>query len=170
MNTYPSRGQHSLAGTIQFGALVMVVSIGVLGCGRSPGTTGMQDRLRSLETRCTQLEQDYRTVAQARDRARRELAQAQEQLAGQRDLQRELNELRARFQSALTEQDGLRKLLAQRTTERDELRQQMSQRMNEREALLTRCDRLRKGLQSLLTQDDGQGSESAPPMAAEGSE
>lgn len=170
MSNSPSRDNNSLAGFVKFGAVVIVVSIGLWGCSRSPGTTATQDRLRSLESRCSQLEQDYRTVAQARDRARRDLAQAQEQLARHGDLQRELTDLRARFQSALTEQDGLRRLLAQRTSERDDLQQQMTQRMSEREVLLTRCDRLRKGLQSLLTQDDGPGSDSVPPMAAEGSE
>ncbi|NBO92712.1 MAG: hypothetical protein EBV06_10455 [Planctomycetia bacterium] len=138
---------------VKAGSLVTFVCISVWGCSK-PAVSTTQERVRALESRCVQLEQDYRTVAQARDRARTDLAQAQEQLISLTKLQGELGDLKSKFRAATTEGEMIRKMLAQRTQERDDLRQQMTVRMNEREVLITRCDKLRKGLQSLLSQDD----------------
>jgi chromosome segregation ATPase len=83
-----------------------------------------------LETKCSKLEEDYRSVAGARDQARKQVAALEAE--------------RARLQ----------KDVAQNVKERDALRQQMVTRTSERDNLQMRCDRMKKGLQSLLGQDD----------------
>ncbi len=136
--------------------LAALAAFGVWGCSR-PATeaSAAQDRARALERRCVQLEQDYRTVAQARDKARRDLGDAQTQIAQQADLLRDMSELRRRLQGALSDGEQTRKTLVQRTLERDNLRAELSARMSEREVLTSRCEKLRKGLQSLLQEDTG---------------
>jgi septal ring factor EnvC (AmiA/AmiB activator) len=148
-----TKSARAFLGFAKYTALVAVACFGVWGCSR-PAPSTSQDRARSLENRCVQLEQDYRTVAQARDRARKDLAEAQEQLVTQKDLIDRIADLEGKLRSSVGEGDKVRKQLAQRTQERDDLRQQMSMRMMERAALMTRCDKLRKGLQSLLTEDE----------------
>src|SRR5262249_14375690 len=117
--------------------------------------------------RCVKLEQDYRTVQQARDKARKELAsleaevgQLQEEQASRAALAKERDDLRNLLKRTQGEREELRQSLVQRTSERDELRQQISVRASERDALQNRCERLRKGLQTLMIQDD------TPPGAA----
>jgi septal ring factor EnvC (AmiA/AmiB activator) len=148
-----TKSARAFLGFAKYAALVGVVCFGIWGCSR-PAPATAQDRARSLENRCVQLEQDYRTVAQARDRARKDLSEAQEQLVTQKDLLDRIADLEGKLRSSVGEGDKVRKQLAQRTQERDDLRQQMSMRMAERAALMGRCDKLRKGLQSLLTDDE----------------
>ena len=149
--------EKNLSGAAKVGAVVLVVSLGLWGCARKPSDTSQSERVRALEGRCVKLEQDYRTVAQARDKARRELATLEEEAAR---LQREA----ADREALIKERDELRKLaaeserlnrqLAQRTAERDNLRLQLTQRLAERDTVLGRYERLRKGLQGLVTHDD----------------
>jgi predicted RNase H-like nuclease (RuvC/YqgF family) len=147
-------------------ALAIITSLGVLGCGRAPAEpAAAQGRARALERRCVQLEQDYRTVAEARDAAHKELSEARAQLAQQRDLLKQLRDVSARLRVALADQERTRTALIQRTVERDNLRTELAARMNEREALTSRCEKLRKGLQVLLTQDDPAGPAAAVPAA-----
>jgi chromosome segregation ATPase len=144
----------------------MVVSLGLWGCARRPSDNSQSERIRSLEGRCVKLEQDYRTVAQARDKARRELATLEEEAAR---LQREA----ADREALIKERDDLRKRAAEngrlsqqltkRTSERDDLQQQLTQRISERDTVLGRYDRLRKGVQNLLSEQDA-----PPPPSTEG--
>jgi chromosome segregation ATPase len=160
----PSGNENNLSGFARAAAVVMVVSLGLWGCARRPAEqSNGSDRVRSLEARCVKLEQDYRSVATARDKARKEFASAEEETAR---LQKEL----ADYQTLLKERDQIRKQLAQRTNERDELQQQMNERTSERDALVGRCDRLRKGLQELLIQDDAPlgATPTAPTSASAG--
>jgi TolA-binding protein len=115
-------------------SVMLVVFLGIWGCARAPvGASGQAERLRSLETKCSKLEDDYRSVATARDQARKQVAA----LEGER----------ARLQKDLAEKQAI-------LQERDELKQQIAARTNERDNLQQRCDRIKKGLQSLIGQDD----------------
>jgi chromosome segregation ATPase len=109
-------------------SVMLVAMLGLWGCARGP--VGQAERIRSLETKCSKLEDDYRSVASARDQARKQVAALE------------------------AERARLKQELADKQAERDSLRQQVSVRTNERDNLKLRCDRLKKGLQDLLGQDD----------------
>src|SRR5579871_6468592 len=126
-------------------SVMLVVLLGLWGCARGPvGQSAQAERIRSLETKCTKLEEDYRSVAAARDQARKQLASLE---AERTRLQKDL----ADKQVVLEERDALRKQIATRTTERDTLK--------------VRCDRLKKGLQELLGQDDAMLPATTAPTA-----
>jgi chromosome segregation ATPase len=158
----PASQQNPLTGIARIVAVLAVVSLGVWGCARKPaGKESAAERVRALEGRCVKLEQDYRTVQQARDKARKELAaleaevgRHQEEQGSRAALAKERDDLRNLLKRTQSEREGLRQSLAQRTSERDELQQQVSVRSSERDALQNRCERLRKGLQTLMIQDD----------------
>jgi chromosome segregation ATPase len=101
--------------------------------GRHAHQSTQTERIRSLETKCSKLEDDYRSVAGARDHARKQVAALESE--------------RARLQKELADKEIVLK-------ERDSLREQMATRTSERDTLQSRCDRMKKGLQSLLGQDD----------------
>jgi hypothetical protein len=158
----PASNQNNLSGFARAAAAMLVVSLGLWGCARRPvEQSNNGDKVRAVEARCVKLEQDYRSVAQARDKARKDLAAAEEEsarlqkeLADRNALVRERDELRTQLKANQAEKEQIQQLVAQRTSERDELQQQMVQRTSERDLLMGRCDRLRKGLQDLLIQDD----------------
>jgi chromosome segregation ATPase len=147
---------------------VALAVFGIWGCGRPAAeANAAQERARALERRCVQLEQDFRTVQQARDKARRDLGEAQTTISQQAEQLKDLAEVRRRLNAALADAEQARKLLAQRTLERDNLRAELSMRMSEREALTNRCEKLRKGLQSLLQEDASEtGGSMAPASTA----
>jgi hypothetical protein len=146
--------------------LLVVFTLGLWGCARSPGErAGQSERVRSLEGRCAKLEQDYRTVARARDQARKDKAAAEEEIARlKKELEdkaavlHERNELAGRLKATVAERDGLRNQVKAVLAERDDLQQQITARVGERDSLAARVERFRKGLQQVLAQDD------APPM------
>ena len=118
--------------------VLVVAVLGLWGCAKGPANPNTQgEKVRSLESRCAKLEEDYRIVASARDDARKKGT----------SLEEENKRLKAQLQN---EQDT-EKVLAK---EREELRQQVETRVGERDLLQMRCDRLKKGLQSLLGQDE----------------
>lgn len=127
-------------------SVMLVALLGLWGCARGPvGHSAQAERLRSLETKCAKLEDDYRSVASARDQARKQLTALESE--------------RARLQKELADKLAVLK-------ERDSLRQQIATRTNERDSLKLRCDRLKKGLQELLGQDDAMLPAPAAPAAA----
>lgn len=127
-------------------SVMLVVILGLWGCARGPaGNSPQTERIHSLESKCSKLEDDYRSVAGARDQARKQLAALEAE--------------RTRLQKDLAEKQTL-------IQERDALRQQIVARTSERDTLQSRCDRLKKGLQSLLGQDDTQSPASAAPTAS----
>src|SRR5262249_5639200 len=69
--------------------VVLAVNVAAYGCARPPNKAASADRVRALEGRCVKLENDFRTMTQARDRARAELAKMEEEAAR---LQKEVNE------------------------------------------------------------------------------
>jgi hypothetical protein len=130
-------------------SVMLVAILGLWGCARGPvGQSATADRIRSLETKCTKLEDDYRSVAGARDQARKQVDA--------------LKAEQARLQKELADKQAVLK-------ERDDLRQQVSTRTNERDNLQQRCDRMKKGLQNLLGQDDAMLPTSPAPTAASSS-
>jgi predicted RNase H-like nuclease (RuvC/YqgF family) len=154
--------QDTLSGVAKIAVVVLVVCLGLWGCARKPATpTGAAERIRVLETRCQKLEQDYRSVAQARDKSRKELSAVEEEngrLA--QEFARERDLLRGQLKAAQND-------LAQRNAERDELKQQLALRTTERDQLQGRVERFRKGFQTLLTQDDAPaGSTIATPVSS----
>lgn len=125
--------------------VLVVAVLGVWGCAKNPAhPNGQAERIRSLESKCAKLEEDYRAVASARDEARKKAVAAEEE---NKRLHKQIDTQEAQLQK---DQDA-EKLL---TKERDELRQQMETRTNERDVLQFRCERLKKGLQNLLGQDE----------------
>jgi hypothetical protein len=127
--------------------VVVVAALGIWGCAQGPANSHavQAERLRSLEGKCVKLEEDYRAVAGARDQFRKRVAALEEE--------------RGKLQQEL----AVQKVVEQ---ERDELRRQVTTRTGERDALQTRCDRLKKGLQSLLGQDDAAAPASTPPVTS----
>ena len=111
--------------------VLLVATLGVWGCAQGPANHSAQgEKIRSLESKCAKLEEDYRAVAAARDQARKRTA------ALEGDLRKEAADRQAAAR------------------ERDELRDQVKARTGERDGLQVRCDRLKKGLQNLLGEDD----------------
>jgi TolA-binding protein len=115
-------------------SVLLVTILGIWGCARGPvGPAAQADRIRSLESKCSKLEDDYRSVANARDQARKQLAALETE--------------RTRLQKEVADKQDVVK-------ERDTLREQINKSTSERDNLQQRCDRLKKGLQNLLGQDD----------------
>jgi chromosome segregation ATPase len=112
-----------------------------------PKKDGGPDRVRALEGRCVKLENDFRTVTQARDKARADLARMEEEAAR---LQKEVNE-----RITARERDALQAELKEAKAQREELRQALAARTTERDRLQDRAERLRTGLQAMLKQDEG---------------
>ena len=126
--------------------VMLVAMLGLWGCARGPaGQSGQAERIRTLETKCSKLEDDYRSVAGARDQAFKQV--------------KALEAERARLQ----------KDVAQHVKDCDALRQQMVSRTSERDNLQLRCDRLKKGLQNLLGQDDAMLPAPAPTSTSSNS-
>jgi hypothetical protein len=151
-----------LSGAAKVAAVVLVVSLGIWGCARKPEERAQTDRIRALEGRCVKLEQDYRTVAQARDKARRELLKVDEEVArlqretvDRESLVKEREELSRLVQANQNERDRLARRLVQRTGELDQLRKQLSERTSERDTVVNRYERVKKALHSLMSQEDG---------------
>jgi len=91
--------------------LLVVSTIGLWGCARGPVSgSGSPERIRSLESKVSKLEEDFRAAAAARDQLRNQLAAVEEQ--------------RALLEK---ERDDLRQQVVTRTTERDSLQVQYEQ-------------------------------------------
>lgn len=131
-------------GILKILAVVLVVSLGIWGCARKPAEQASHERVRTLEGRCVKLEQDYRTVAQARDRARKELGALEEETT--------------RLQRDVADRAALIK-------ERDELRRQLSTKTTERDNLVTRYEKLRKSLQAIVNDETPQTPAGVPTSA-----
>lgn len=142
-------------GILKISAVVMVVSLGIWGCARKPvDRTAGNDRIRSLEGKCVKLEQNYRTVAEARDRARAEASRLQREVTDIEALTKERDELRQQAKEAIAQRDQAAKNLAKRTEERDQIRRDLNVKKAQFDTVSIRYERLRKSLQTIVTQDD----------------
>ena len=111
--------------------------------GLCPGAVqlnGTGHRVKALEAKCSRLEEDYRTVAVARDQARK-------QSTGLEQEKNQLEEQRARMQKEL---DQLRLVVK----ERDRLRQELEVKTTQRDSLQARCDKLKAGIRNRMSEDD----------------
>jgi chromosome segregation ATPase len=139
------------------GKLLTVLLVGILGvwgCAQGPANSGAQaDKIQKLESKCAELEKDYRVAASARDSENKKATALQEE---NKNLQKQIAEQKAQLQKDKDAEKAIAR-------ERDDLRQQIEARTSERDVLQSRCDRLKKGLQNLLGQDD---SASAAPSTA----
>jgi chromosome segregation ATPase len=150
------------SGIIKISAVVLVVSLGIWGCARKPiENHSSNERIRSLEGKCVKLEQDFRIVAHARDRARKDLETAEKELSRlQRELPerevlaKERDELREQLNAMATQRDQAEKTVAKRTEEREQVRRELNVKIAEFDTVTTRYDRLRKTLQTIVAQDD----------------
>jgi flagellar motility protein MotE (MotC chaperone) len=132
---------------------VLVVALfGIWGCAQGPsGSSKDADKIKALEAKCSRLEEDYRTVAVARDQSRKQAAEAEKERA-------QVEEQRAALQK---EVDQLKLVVK----ERDRLRQELEVRTGQRDMLQARCDKLRNGLKSLMGEDDAMTGQ-APPATS----
>jgi uncharacterized coiled-coil DUF342 family protein len=130
---------------VRHGLIVLTIGVlGMWGCARRPGNVSAPnaEQVRVLESKCSQLTNDYQAAANARDQARRR----SDTLQAERDgLKRQIDALQAVVQ------------------ERDQLQKQVETRTSERDALQQRNERIKKGLQNLLGQDDAMLSPASSP-------
>jgi len=134
-------------------AVLTVVFVGIWGCAQGPsGSTNQADKIKALEAKCSQLGEDYRTVAVARDQARKQAAAVEQERA-------QVEEARVKLQK---EVEQLRLVVK----ERDRLRQELDMRTAQRDLLQARCDKLRNGLKSLMGEDDAMLPQTPPTHTA----
>ena len=107
-------------------ALMFVALAGVWGCSQGPSAATLAERIKSLETKCTRLETDFKAASAARDQLRVQLTQSEDQVA--------------KLQSATKERDDLKVQLTLKTSERDQINSQF--------------DAFRQSIRDLLGQAD----------------
>src|SRR6516164_7963128 len=91
--------------------VMLIVLLGLWGCARGPASHATQaERIHHLEAKCSKLEDDYRSIANARDQARKRVAALESERA------QLLKELEIK-QALLKERDALRQQIASRTNE-----------------------------------------------------
>jgi septal ring factor EnvC (AmiA/AmiB activator) len=66
--------------TTRAATILFVSMFGLWGCAQGPTATAQAERIKSLETKTSRLEADYRATASTRDQLKRQLDQATEQL------------------------------------------------------------------------------------------
>jgi hypothetical protein len=120
--------------------VMVVATLGLWGCTQDKNHGNGNARYRALESKYAELEKDFRTVAAARDLARKKLLAAEEQ---KNQLGQQLDQLQ-----------GAAK-------ERDDLRQQVNLRATERDALQTQFDQFRKNIRKLLGQAESAATTTA---------
>jgi len=121
--------------------VVMVIGVlGLWGCAQGPANSSSAslERIKALESKCTKLEDDYRSVASARDQLRKRLATADEE--------------RARVQQELNVRQGVMK-------ERDDLKVQLA-------AAQGQFEQFRKNIKTLLGQAESAAAGPAGPPTA----
>ena len=136
--------------------VLLVAALAVWGCSQAASnqSTSQADKIRTLEAKCSKLEDDYKSAAAARDLSKRRVSALEEEHA---QMEEQLAQLQKDVEAA--------KLVAK---ERDELKQQVQTRTGERDVLQARCDKLKKGLQELLGQDDALAAPAHPAVQAGG--
>jgi hypothetical protein len=123
------------------------------GCSRNGGSSaGQAERVRTLEARCSRLEDDYRTAAAARDQARKQATALEEERA-------HLEEQQVRLSKEVEQVRAIAR-------ERDDLRQLLDTRSHERDALQERVDAAMKTFQDIQALAGKAGSAMASPAAA----
>jgi chromosome segregation ATPase len=133
--------------------LLFLAAVAVWGCSQAASQSASQaDKIKTLEAKCSKLEDDYKAAAAARDQAKKRVAAVEEEHA---QIEEQIAQLQKDLEAA--------KLVAK---ERDELKTQVRDRTGERDLLQARCDKMKKGLQDLLGQDDAMASPAGAPAQA----
>jgi chromosome segregation ATPase len=130
-------------------AVLLVAVVGLWGCsqGTSSSSPANAERVRTLESKCAKLEEDYRGAVATRDQLRKEVGGLLEERAKLEQAKARLEVTRGKLEKDLEAAHAV-------AVERDQLRKDIESRTTERDTLQLRCDRLKKGLQNLLGQDD----------------
>jgi chromosome segregation ATPase len=122
-------------------SILTVSFLGLWGCAQGPANSSAQaDKVKKLEDKCAQKDEDYRKKAV-------ELDQARKVAAGLQQDKEQLEDQRGRMQKEL---DQFRVVVK----ERDRLRQELDLKTTQRDALQARCDKLKAGIRSLMSDDD----------------
>jgi len=125
--------------------VLVLLTVGLLGCAQGSGPAAGSARLRDLEVRHAKLEEDYAAALAARDQARKQVTALQQ------------------------ESTALRQQLAHAARERAELRQQLTTRTSERDALQNSLTQFSKDLHALVGRvDAAAGVQTGQPVATEG--
>jgi chromosome segregation ATPase len=88
-------------------ALMFVSLVGVWGCSRGPSAATLAERIKSLETKCTRLEADFRAASIARDQLRVQLTQSEDQVAKLQPVIKEREELKVQLTLKASERDQI---------------------------------------------------------------
>lgn len=134
--------------------IMLVAMVGIWGCAQGSNSgPAAAERIKTLETKCGKLENDFKAVAQARDQLRKKLAEVEQERA---TLQQEA----AKAQLLAEDHKDLVKNHA-------DLRQQFNTRTSERDALQGQMEALRKGMRTLLGQAEAALAPAASPGTVE---
>jgi septal ring factor EnvC (AmiA/AmiB activator) len=85
---------------------MFVALVGLWGCSRGPSAATLAERIKSLETKCSRIENDFRTASAARDQLRVQLTQSEDQVT--------------KLQQVVKERDDLKVQVTLKTSERDQ--------------------------------------------------
>jgi outer membrane murein-binding lipoprotein Lpp len=134
--------------------VVVTTLFGLWGCTQSAAPNSASNRLRELEARNARLEDDYKSVALARDQARQKANLLEEQRA-------QLAQQVEYLQGVAKECDEMRKETAKRTAQRDA----MQTKLNEcRTTLLNIAQQMEQSMQ----ENNGPPLTAAPAANVEG--
>jgi len=126
--------------------VLVVVTLGLWGCAQGPANSPVSaERIRALETKIAQLEDDFRAAVVVRDQLKKKLTAVEEERT-------QLGQQVEQLQAVAKERDELRQQLTVRTTERDTIQGQFEQ--------------FRKGIKALLGQAELTSGPSAAPATA----
>jgi hypothetical protein len=117
--------------------VLVVAALGLWGCAQGPANSA--EKIKALEGKVVNLEEDYKAAASARDAIKKKLAAFEEE--------------QAKKHLAFDQQ-------------KEELRQQVAARTAERDAAQTQFEQFRKNLRTLLGQAEAATAVPAPPAAA----
>ena len=123
-------------------AVLVVAALGIWGCAQGPAGGATAEKIKSLESKVTRLEDDFRSATVARDQFRKKLQDAE---AAASELRQEVEAL----QPVIKERDDLRTQLKSRTTELETMTQQF--------------DGFRKNLRDLLGKTEAALAKPATP-------
>ena len=112
---------------------IVTAMLGLWGCSQSGAPNSGSAGLRKLEARSARLEDDFKTVAAARDQARKKIAVLEEQRA-------QLTQQVELLERTTKERDELRQLLAYRTAERDNAQNHLVQFTRDLQSLVNKVE------------------------------
>jgi SMC interacting uncharacterized protein involved in chromosome segregation len=116
-------------------AVFMLCALCVWGCGQQQKTGAINAKITDLETRHTKLEAEHRALQGTIEQYRKKLGEAETLRAS---LEQEKTNLGKQLEQAGTDQETLRKQVAERTQERDAAQANLTQFSKDLQALAGR--------------------------------